>query len=195
MTRKYASPALDYSRVLVVLLGLGTFSGWATYFISSWSAAETARQLRAQVSSLHQIQMDLLMERDRMKAAQGDLEQLRSQVTKLRQEADLLGQARDLAQAELVTAATGMKDLISRLNQTGNDVSTTGSIDSQHLVTITAQKALTQLGYGPLTSDGVAGPSTRRAVEAFQRAKNLYVSGELDAPTLRVLTPGKGAAQ
>ena len=46
---------------------------------SSRSAAEVERELRGQVSSLHQIQMDLLLS-DRMKAAAGDLEPLRSQV-------------------------------------------------------------------------------------------------------------------
>jgi peptidoglycan hydrolase-like protein with peptidoglycan-binding domain len=128
------------------------------------------------------------------------LEQLRSQVSKLRQEADLLTQARDLAQAELVTAATGMKDLISHLNNSGNDVSTTGSIttnslDSQHLVTATAQKALTKLGYGSLKADGIVGSSTRKAITEFQRAKGLHVTSEMDAPTLRLLAPGKLASQ
>jgi hypothetical protein len=103
---------------------------------------------------------------------------LRSQVETLRQEADLLTQARDLARAELVTAATGMRDLVDQLNQARSiwrqpDLLTPGPITSEQLVTRTAQKALTRLGYGPLKADGVAGPGTRRAVEAFQRANNL----------------------
>ena len=52
---------------------------------------------------------------------------------------------------------------------------------------------LTRLGYGPLKADGVAGPGTRRALEAFQRATTLPVTGELDAPTLQRLTPGQQA--
>jgi peptidoglycan hydrolase-like protein with peptidoglycan-binding domain len=125
---------------------------------------------------------------------------LRSQVETLRQEADLLTQARDLAKAELVTAATGMRDLVDQLNQARSDMAqpdllTPGPITSEQLVTRTAQKALTRLGYGPLKADGVAGPDTHRAVEAFQRANNLHVTGELDAPTLQRLTPGKLASQ
>ncbi len=61
------------------------------------------------------------------------------------------------------------------------------------LVTLTAQKALTRLGYGPLKADGVAGPGTRRVIEAFQRANTLPVTGELDTPTLQRLTPGQPA--
>ena len=188
------------SHLVILALGLGTVSGWTTFFISSRSSAETEHQLRGQVSSLHQIQMDLLRENDRLKAAAGDLEPLQSRVEILRREADLLTQARDLARAELVTAATGMRDLIDQLNQARSNVASTGSVNtkpltSEQFVTLTAQKALTRLGYGPLKADGMAGPSTRRAVEAFQRTNTLPVTGELDAPTLQRLTPGRQAAQ
>lgn len=125
---------------------------------------------------------------------------MRSQVETLREEADLLTQARDLARAELVAAATGMRDLVDQLNHARGHMAATGPTDtrpitSEWLVTRTAQKALTRLGYGPLKADGVAGPGTRRAVEAFQRANTLPVTGELDAPTLQRLTPGKLASR
>jgi hypothetical protein len=198
--RRHAPFHFGLSHFVILALGLGTISGWTTFFISSRSAAATERDLRGQVSSLHRIQMDLLRENDRLKAATGDLELLRSQAEALRQEADLLTQARDLAKAELVTAATGMRDLVDQLNHAGGDMAATGSPDtrpitSEQLVTRTAQKALTRLGYGLLKADGMAGPGTRRAVEAFQRANNLHVTGELDAPTLQRLTPRRQAAQ
>ncbi len=198
--RRHAPFHFGLSHFVILALGLGTISGWTTFLISSRSSAVTEREVRGQVSSLHQIQMDLLLENHRMKAAAGDLERLSSQLETLRQEADLLTQARDLARAELVTAATGMRDLVSQLNQARSNVSMTGSvapgpITSEQLVTRTAQKALTRLGYGPLKADGAPGPSTRRAVEAFQRANTLPVTGELDAPTLQRLTPGKLASQ
>jgi hypothetical protein len=198
--RRHAPFHFGLSHFVILALGLGTISGWTTFFISSRSSAVTERELRGQVSSLHQIQMDLLLENHRMKAAAGDLERLSSQLETLRQEADLLTQARDLARAELVTAATGMRDLVDRLNHAGSDMAATGSTDtrpitSEQLVTRTAQKALARLGYGPLKADGVAGPDTHRAVEAFQRANNLHVTGELDAPTLQRLTPGKLTSQ
>lgn len=197
--RRHAPFHFGLSHFVILALGLGTISGWTTFFISSRSSAATERDLRAQVSSLHQIQMGLLLENDRLKAAAGDLEPLQSQVEALRQKADLLTQARDLAKAELVTAATSMRDLVDQLNQARSNVSMTGSVTpgpttSEQLVNRTAQKALTRLGYGPLKADGVAGPGTRRAVEAFQRANTLPITGELDAPTLQRLTPGKLAS-
>lgn len=200
MPQRYSPSPADFSRVIILALGFGTITGWGMYALSSRSAAEVENQLRGQVRHLHQIQMDLLTERQRTMTAMGDLEQLQVQVSKLRQESDLLTQARDLAQAELVTAATGMKDLISQLNTSGKDISTTGSIatssvDSQHLVIATAQKALTKLGYGSLKADGIVGSGTRKAITEFQRANKLYVTGELDAPTLRLLTPDKLASQ
>jgi hypothetical protein len=199
MSQRYAPSPVDLSRVIIVALGLGTITGWGMYTLSSRSAAEVESQLRGQVRSLHQIQMDLLAERQRTQSAVDNLEQLQAQVSKLRQEADLLMQARDLAQAELVTAATGMKDLLTQVNQSSSDVSTTGSIttnalDAQHLVTATAQKALTKLGYGSLKADGIVGLGTRKAIAKFQRAKGLHVTSELDAPTLRFLTSGKVAS-
>jgi len=200
MAQRYSPSPVDFSRVIILALGFGTIMGWGMYALSSRSAAEVESQLRGQVRSLHQIQMDLLSERQRTTTAMGELEQLHTQVSKLRQEADLLTQARDLAQAELVTAASGMRDLISQLNNSGNDVSTTGSvntstIDARHLVTATAQKALTKLGYGALKADGIVGSGTRKAITEFQRANKLHVTGELDAPTLRLLTPGKLASR
>ncbi len=188
------------SHLVILALGLGTVSRWTTFFSATRSSAAMERDLRGQESSQHRIQMELLLEHDRLKSAAGDLELLRSQVEALRQEADLLTQARDLARAELVTAATGMRDLVDHLNHARGAMAAPGSsntrlITSEELVTRTAQKALTRLGYGPLKADGVAGPGTRRAVEAFQRVNNLHVTGELDAPTLQRLTPGKLASQ
>jgi hypothetical protein len=180
----------------MLVLGLGTVSGWAMCVVSSRSAAETEIQLRAQVTSLHQIQMDLLNEKEQTKAAVGELEPLRAEFAKLRSEADLLTQARDLARAELVAAATGMKDLMGKLNRAGTDVSlaesiNTSTIGAQEFVAATAQKALNKRGYGALKADGIVGPSTQSAAMTFQRANNLHVTGELDAPTLRLLVPGK----
>jgi len=197
MAQRHEFPPFRYNLIIVPALAIGTIAGWGMYFISGHSAAEAERQLREQVSSLHHTQMELLSEKERTKTTLGDLQALRTELEKLRQEADLVMQARDLAQAELVTAATGMKELMGQLKQDGGDVSATGSasVDSEHIVTVTAQNALNKLGYGHLKADGVVGPSTRRAIEAFQRANNLHVTSELDASTLRLLTPEKHAAR
>lgn len=55
-----------------------------------------------------------------------------------------------------------------------------------------AQKALAKLGHGGLTADGLMGPGTRAAIEHFQKAKGLEVTGELGPRTLKALNAGAG---
>ncbi len=50
-----------------------------------------------------------------------------------------------------------------------------------------AQELLTSIGCDPGGTDGVAGPSTTRAIEQFQATLALPVSGELDDATLDAL--------
>ncbi|MBM6584330.1 hypothetical protein ILT44_29480 [Microvirga sp. BT689] len=63
MSKRYASSPVDFSRVIILALGFGTITGWGMYALASRSAAEVESQLCGQVRSLHQIQMDLLTER------------------------------------------------------------------------------------------------------------------------------------
>lgn len=53
--------------------------------------------------------------------------------------------------------------------------------------TLKAQRILSTLGYDAGQADGVVGPLTRQAIEAFQRTYNLAPTGELDLPTLIAL--------
>ncbi|WP_128565612.1 peptidoglycan-binding domain-containing protein, partial [Methylobacterium crusticola] len=55
-----------------------------------------------------------------------------------------------------------------------------------------AQKALVKLGYGPLAIDGLAGPSTRAALERFERARRLPGTPEVASRTLRELASRSG---
>ncbi len=57
-----------------------------------------------------------------------------------------------------------------------------------------AQRALSKLGYGPLTADGRYGPSTRSAVERFERDRRLSPTGDLNPRTLRELVAASGIA-
>jgi murein L,D-transpeptidase YcbB/YkuD len=66
-------------------------------------------------------------------------------------------------------------------------VSTTSAIRLSTQEIRTAQEALVDFGYGKLKADGALGPSTRKAVEAFERAKGLPVTGKLGTATLQAL--------
>ena len=50
-----------------------------------------------------------------------------------------------------------------------------------------AQAQLVRLGFDPGPADGKAGPKTRQAIEAFQAAAGLAVTGKIDAALVEVL--------
>ena len=66
-------------------------------------------------------------------------------------------------------------------------ISTTSAVRLSKQEIRTAQEALVDFGYGKLKADGSLGPSTRKAVEAFERAKGLPVTGKLGPATLQAL--------
>lgn len=57
---------------------------------------------------------------------------------------------------------------------------------------LSAQKALSRIGYGPLTADGLMGAGTRGAIERFEKASGLPVTGELGPRTLKALSAAAG---
>ncbi|HEX2555834.1 MAG TPA: peptidoglycan-binding domain-containing protein [Microvirga sp.] len=66
-----------------------------------------------------------------------------------------------------------------------------GRADSSALVAA-GQRALVKLGFGPLKADGLMGPSTRQAIERFERERKLPVTGELGSRTARELAAQSG---
>ena len=56
-----------------------------------------------------------------------------------------------------------------------------------------AQKALVKLGY-VLKADGVMGASTRQAIQLFEQARKLPVTGELSPRVVRELASQSGMA-
>jgi peptidoglycan hydrolase-like protein with peptidoglycan-binding domain len=57
------------------------------------------------------------------------------------------------------------------------------------------QAALKAAGYDPGPADGQMGPKTAAALKAFQAAKGLPVTGQIDSATNAVLLGGAGAAK
>ncbi|MBO1908664.1 peptidoglycan-binding protein [Microvirga sp. 3-52] len=143
--------------------------------------------------------MELLNGRTQREAAVGTLEKLRSDVAALRQEQESLKQARDQLQTDL----TRLREEQAAARDTSGQIrATSGAIaspaarerEADHVSIVTAQKALTKLGYGPLSVDGIMGPRTRQALENFQHDHELKVTSELDSPTLRQLTASNQTA-
>jgi hypothetical protein len=159
------------------------------WFVSGERSDRIERELREQVSTLAQSQMQLLHEREVAEAAKADVASLQSQVASLRKEIDDLSQhrgrllaVRGAGQSAASNMAVGVAH--ASVSETG---STTTLDHPEKVIVSTAQKALTKLGYGPLAADGVMGPSTRRAIEEFQYKNGLPVTKELDMATLQRL--------
>jgi hypothetical protein len=57
---------------------------------------------------------------------------------------------------------------------------------------LAAQRALVKLGYTQVKADGVPGEATKAAIERFERQRNLPVTGQLNARTMRELASASG---
>ncbi|MFC4171248.1 peptidoglycan-binding protein [Microvirga sp. GCM10011540] len=199
MRSEYKAGSLTLSYALVVALGIGSATGWGLWFLSDRRADQVEIELRGQIAKLAQSQMELLHERAQAQTVKADLATLQSQAASLREKVNSLSQRRDKANAELAIAL-GELNRLDGASREGTHVSATGSTtpstDAPRRVVVTAaQKALTNLGYGPLAADGVIGPGTRRAIEEFQYKNGLSVTRELDVETLkRLANPNKVAS-
>jgi peptidoglycan hydrolase-like protein with peptidoglycan-binding domain len=120
-------------------------------------------------------------------------------VTALRQEQESLQKARNELQTDLTRlreeqATAG--DPSGQIRVTSGATASPAALkrESDHASVVTAQRALTNLGYGPLAVDGIMGPRTRQAIEDFQHDRELKVTSELDPSTMRQLTASNQTA-
>jgi murein L,D-transpeptidase YcbB/YkuD len=143
--------------------------------------------LRQQVETMTAERTKLVQEQ--IIQASGNREHLRKAVAAATHEIQRLDAMRaqistaiDQTHPQLVAAAARPRAVSDRM--------TTGSIAptpvSKEQIRA-AQEALTDFGYGNLESDGLFGPSTSKAIEAFERAKGLPVTGKLGPATLQAL--------
>ena len=167
--------------------------GWGLFAFSVLSSgsdeqAEIAH-LRQQVETMTAERTRLVQEQEQIIQASGDLEHLRKAVAAATQEIQRLDAMRaqistaiDQTHPQLVAAAARPRAVSDRM--------TTGSIApapvSKEQIRA-AQEALTDFGYGNLEADGLFGPSTSKAIEAFEQAKGLPVTGKLGPATLQAL--------
>ena len=138
----------------------------------------------------------IAVERDQLRNSVGELQEVQKQLSSTREQIQSLEQARAHLTDSVAQARSQLTSLLEqptsdeRVSQTGATASTRAGpaqVDA-------AQEALTKLGFGTLKADGVMGPSTRRAIEAFERAKGLAVTGELGAPTAQALERASGVS-
>lgn len=94
------------------------------------------------------------------------------------------------------TAAGTSPGSIAALLADGDGPTRTGSTGptGPDSVIASAQRALDDLGYGPLTADGLYGPMTREAIERFESDHGLTVTGQLVPATAQMLARESGIA-
>jgi len=175
------------NRMIALALALLGIAGWGAYFHSSQSYTVLEDQLRVQSTALQDYQTRNAALLQKAEESARDIAGLRGELATARSEIQRLS----IRAKEADAALEQVKE------REGSSLSSTGGI-SPHVLSITprptkedvmaAQHALTQLRFGTLDADGVIGQSTRQAIEEFQRAAGLQVTGELHAQTLLALT-------
>lgn len=170
--------------------------GWGLFAYSAFSTESEDHNLQNEISQLRQQIETVTAERDqqaraneqkilagqdlntilvRIEAATEELQQLNSlQVS--------VSQAIEQARLQL----TGPSDSSVALTDSPTS-GTTSSIRLSKQEIRAAQEVLVDFGYGKLKADGSLGPSTRKAVAAFERARGLPVTGKLGTATLQAL--------
>jgi murein L,D-transpeptidase YcbB/YkuD len=171
-------------------------TGWGLFAYSVVSSGSDEQAVQNEIARLHQevkvvsAERDkFVQERDQTIQKSGDLQYLQNKVAAATQELQRLdtmraqvSEAIDQAHPKLVTLAAQ-----SRANNESTTVSSAASAPLLKQQIRAAQEALVNLGYRNLEADGVFGSGTSKAVEAFERAKGLPVTGKLGPATLQAL--------
>jgi Putative peptidoglycan binding domain len=170
--------------------------GWGLFAYSTLSSGSEEQAVQTGILQLHQQIEDvtaerdqLAQERDRRIQASQDLQNVQKQIEAAIQELQQL----DVLRASVSQAIEQGRLQLTRSSgqamakEESPTVTVTSAIPLPKQKIRAAQEALTDFGYGRIEADGVSGPSTRKAIEAFERAKGLPVTGRLGAATLHAL--------
>ena len=170
--------------------------GWGLFAYSTLSSGSEEQAVQTEILQLHQQIEDvtaerdqLAQERDRQIQASQDLQNVQKQIEAAIQELQQL----DVLRASVSQAIEQGRLQLTRSSgqamakEESPTVTVTSAIPLPKRQIRAAQEALTDFGYGRIEADGVFGPSTRKAIEAFERAKGLPVTGRLGAATLQAL--------
>ena len=190
MTRTPERNGLSISRLTISGLAVAAVTGWGAYAYSVLSSAQIEQQMSGQTAALREYQSQFLSQR--MKAENGarEIAKLQEQLTSARGEIERLAAKHTESEANLAAAREQLASLQEihappALDRAPALRGVTPMPTKQDV--ISAQKALTDLGFGKLEADGVVGPTTRQAIEEYQRLVGLTVTGELHAQTLQSL--------
>jgi hypothetical protein len=187
--------ALQFGVAGIGLLA-ATAIGWGLFVYSVVSTRSAEHIIQSENSQLRQQIVTVTAERDQLAKenerrilAGQDLHSTQMRIEAATEELQQLDSLRATVSQAIEQARlqfTGPSDQPIAMAETAA-VSTTSSIRLSKKEIRAAQEALVDFGYGKLKADGSLGPSTRKAVEAFERAKGLPVTGRLGTATLQAL--------
>ena len=169
---------------------------WGLLAYSTLSSGSEEQAVQTEILQLHQQIEDVTAERDQLAQERDrqiqdgqDLQNVQKQIEAAIQELQQL----DVLRASVSQAIEQGRLQLTRSSgqavakEESPTVTVTSAIALSKQQIRAAQEALTDFGYGRIEADGVFGSSTRKAVEAFERAKGLPVTGRLGAATLHAL--------
>jgi len=170
--------------------------GWSLFTYSVLSTGSEVHTLQSEIAHLRQQIETVTTERDQQAKANErkilagqDLNTILVRIEAATEELQQLGSLRASVSQEIEQSRlqlTGPADPPAAMTESPV-VSTTSAIRLSKQDIRAAQEALVDFGYGKLKADGSLGPSTRKAVAAFERAKGLPVTGRLGTATLQAL--------
>jgi hypothetical protein len=166
--------------------GLFVYSVLSTGFEEHMLEREN-RQLRQEIETVTAERDQLAKANDKKVLAGQDLNTILVRIEAATEELQQLDSLRaSVSQAVEQTRLqfTGPSDQPAAMTESPT-VSTASAVRLSKQEIRTAQEALVDFGYGKLKADGSLGPSTRKAVEAFERAKGLPVTGKLGTATFQ----------
>jgi murein L,D-transpeptidase YcbB/YkuD len=189
----YAEQRLDIVKISLIA---ATAAGWGLLAYSTLSSGPEEQAAQTEIMQLHQQIEDVTAERDQLAQerertihAGQDLQNVQKQIEAAIQELQQL----DALRASVSQAIEQARHQLTRSSapavakEESPTVTVTSATPLPKQRIRAAQEALTDFGYGRIEADGVFGPSTRKAIEAFERAKGLPVTGQLGAATLQAL--------
>jgi len=175
---------------LVAAVGWGAFAwSWMPDRADGPSAPATLDQVRSALAQVVAERDRLTAERNQLLTQLGDLQDAQRRLARAREEVATLERMR----LQLVEAVEQSRTML-----TGGPTPTSPSppqapgLSSEQIRA--AQEALTALGYGRLQADGRIGPGTRAAIQAFEQASGLAVTGELSGTTIQALEAAAGVS-
>ncbi|MBM1174746.1 peptidoglycan-binding domain-containing protein [Microvirga arabica] len=190
MTRTQERKGTSANRLMLAGIAVAAVAGWGAYAYSALSSMQLKQQLNGQTAALQDYQAQFLSQRRRAEEGARGITRLNEQLASARSEIERLTARHKEAEAGLATAQEQLASL-----QKLHAPPALASAPALRGITprptkqdiLVAQEALTQLGFGDLEVDGVMGPTTKQAIEEYQRVVGLTVTGELHGLTLQSL--------